>query len=114
MEKIGNYIFFESETEFENFCVAPYAVVKQNTYVGQYSEEYKECIKNGIKFAINDRNCKAVKDHWVTKRVKINNAARKDVLAQLKVQNVEYASPMTRKLAEKQELDNNSNKSHVH
>ena len=28
MEKIGNYLFFESETEFENFCVAPYAVVK--------------------------------------------------------------------------------------
>ena len=108
MEKIGNYIFFESETEFEDFCFAPYAAFKQGTYVGQYSEEYIDCINKGMKFAINDRNCKAVKDHCVTKRVKIKaedqNSARKDIPAQLKVQNVEYASTITRKLAEKQAL----------
>lgn len=105
MEKIGNYIFFESETEFEDFCFAPYAAFKQGTYVGQYSEEYIECINKGMKFAINDRNCKAVKDHCVTKQVKINNTVGKDIPAQLKVQNVEYASPITRKLAEKQALE---------
>ena len=108
MEKIGNYIFFESETEFEDFCFAPYAAFKQGTYVGQYSEEYIDCISKGMKFAINVRNCKAVTDHWVTKRVKINNASRKDVLAQLKVQNVEWDCSFTRKVAAKQALKENN------
>lgn len=104
MEKIGNYIFFESETEFVDFCFAPYAVFKQGTYVGQYSEEYIDCINKGMKFAINDRNCKAVKDHKVTKRVKINNTFRKDIPTQLKVQNVEWDSPLVRKKAKMQAL----------
>ena len=107
MEKIGNYLFLESETEFENFCVAPYAVVKQDTYVGQYSEEYKECIKNGIKFAIKDRNCKAVTKHCVTKRVKVKiegSSREYERAVQLKVQNVEWDSPLVRKKAKMQAL----------
>ena len=107
MEKIGNYIFFDSESEFEDFCVAPYAIVKQGTCFGQYSLEYKECIKNGIKFAIKDRNCKAVKDNWVTKRVKVkieDSSREVERAVQLKVQNVVWDSPLVRKMAKMQTL----------
>ena len=108
MEKIGKYIFFDSESEFEDFCVAPYAIFKQGTYVGQYSLEYKECVKNGIKFALKDRNCKAVKDNWVTKRVKVkieNSSREVERTVQLKVQNVEWDRPLVRELAKMQALE---------
>lgn len=107
MEKIGNFIFFDSESEFEDFCVMPYAIIKQGTYVGQYSSEYKECIKNGLKFAIKDRNCKAVKDNWVTKRVKVkieDSSREVERAVQLKVQNVVWDSPLVRKKAKMQAL----------
>ena len=30
MEAIDNFILFESDEEFEDFCVAPYATIKQS------------------------------------------------------------------------------------
>lgn len=30
METIDNIIYFESDEEFEDFCVAPYATIKQS------------------------------------------------------------------------------------
>lgn len=66
MEAIGNYILFESDEEFEDFCVAPYASIKQsdkgtNYCAGDYSDIYKECIKEGKQFVIKDRNSKVYK-----------------------------------------------------
>ena len=47
--------YFNSDTEFEDFCVAPYAIIKETEsgvlyYTGEYSEEYLECIENDTKF----------------------------------------------------------------
>ena len=49
METIGNYILFESDEEFEDFCVTPYASIKQSdkgtSYcAGDYSDIYKELL----------------------------------------------------------------------
>ena len=53
MEKSNNTIYFESDDEFTDFCLAPYAIVKQSekgTYYveGEYSDEYLECIEQDI------------------------------------------------------------------
>ena len=55
MEAIDNFILFESDEEFEVFCVASYASIKQsdkgtNYCAGDYSDIYKECIKEGKQF----------------------------------------------------------------
>lgn len=113
MEKIGNYIFFESETEFEDFCVAPYASIKQsdrgtNYCAGDYSDIYKECIKESKLFVIKDRNSKVYKRKAVTKRVPLNDPnsparRRETVLVQLKVQNMKQWYPLMEKMLKKKE-----------
>jgi hypothetical protein len=112
METIDNIIYFESDEEFEDFCVAPYATIKQsengtNYCAGDYSDIYKECVKEGKLFVIKDRNSKVYKRQAVTKRVPLNDpnspARRETVLVQLKVQNMKQWYPLMEKMLKKKE-----------
>ena len=92
-----NTKYFNSDAEFEDFCVAPYAVVKQSErgglyYTGEYSDEYLECIEKGTKFVIRDEDSKVYKRQCVTKRVPVMYEGRplgRDALVQLCVENLE-------------------------
>lgn len=110
METIDNIIYFESDEDFEDFCVAPYATIKQSekgtSYcAGDYSDIYKECVKEGKLFVIKDRNSKVCKRQAVTKRVPLNDpnspARRETVLVQLKVQNMKQWYPLMEKMLKK-------------
>lgn len=111
-KEVNNTIFFESDEEFEDFCVAPYATIKQsengtNYRAGDYSDIYKECVKEGKLFVIKDRNSKVYKRQAVTKRVPLNDpnspARRETVLVQLKVQNMKQWYPLMEKMLKKKE-----------
>ena len=93
-------MYFESDDEFTDFCVVPYAVIKQSEsgvyyYHGEYSDLYKKAIEEGKRFVIKDENSQVYKRQCVSKRVlvpktdKYVKAARKDVLVQLPVDNLE-------------------------
>lgn len=93
-----NIFFFESDDEFTDFCIAPYAVVKRlsdgTPFVeGQYSDMYKKYIEQGKTFIIKDENSQVYKRQCVTKRVpvKIDDLPSYDRLTvvQLPVQNLE-------------------------
>lgn len=93
-------LFFGTDEEFEEFAVAPYAVIKDTHYRGEYSEAYKDCIKQGKYFVINggslDSNTNRRK--VVTKRVLVPpelHSTRKDVAIQLPVQNIGRIFPST-------------------
>ena len=117
METIDNIIYFESDEEFEDFCVAPYASIKQsdkgtNYCAGDYSDIYKECVKEGKLFVIKDRNSKVYKRQAATKRVPLNDpnspARRETVLVKLKVQNMrQWNLFMEKKLKKKEKRANN-------
>lgn len=86
-------LFFETDEEFEEFAVAPFAVIEATPYRGEYSEAYKECIRQGKYFVINggslDSNTNRRK--VVTKRVLLPSevhSTRKEVAIQLPVQNI--------------------------
>jgi len=98
IENENNIIFFESDDEFTDFCIAPYAVVKRlsdgTPFVeGQYSDMYKKYIEQGKTFIIKDENSQVYKRQCVTKRVpvKIDDLPSYDRLTvvQLPVQNLE-------------------------
>lgn len=83
-------LFFETDEEFEEFVVAPYATKDLR---GQYSEAYKEWVKQGKYFVINggslDSNTN--KRKVVTKRVLVPpevHSTRKEVVIQLPVRNI--------------------------
>lgn len=86
-------LFFETDQEFEEFAVAPYAVVSSSYFKGEYSEAYKECIKQGKYFVVcgGSLDSKINKRKAVSKRVLIPpevHSTRKDVLVGLPVQNI--------------------------
>jgi hypothetical protein len=58
MEIKDNIVFFESDEEFTDFCVAPYARLKDEDgvvyYKGEYSEMYKKYLQQGMIFMIKD------------------------------------------------------------
>ena len=92
-----NIFFFESDDEFTDFCIAPYAVVKRlsdgTPFVeGQYSDMYKKYIEQGKTFIIKDENSQVYKRQCVSKRVpvKIDDFPSYDrlTLVQLPVQNL--------------------------
>ena len=69
-------IHFKSDDEFTDFCVAPYAVVKESPkgtlyYEGEYSQAYLDAIKEGKHFVIEDKNSSVFKRKCVTKRVPV-------------------------------------------
>ena len=93
-----NIFFFESDDEFTDFCIAPYAVVKRSSegtlfVEGQYSDMYKKYIEQGKTFIIKDENSQVYKRQCVSKRVpvKIDDFPSYDrlTLVQLPVQNLE-------------------------
>ena len=92
-----NVKYFNSDAEFEDFCVALYAVIKKTEsgvlyYTGEYSDEYLECIENGTKFVIRDEDSVVYKRQCVCKRVPVMHeglSLGRDVLVQLSVENLE-------------------------
>jgi len=69
-------IHFKTDDEFIDFCVAPYAVVKESPqgtlyYEGEYSQAYLDAIKEGKHFVIEDENSLVFKRKCVTKRVPV-------------------------------------------
>lgn len=97
MTEKNNIIYFESDEEFTDFCLAPYAVLKETpngilTYTGNYSETYLKCLKQGKVFIIKDEDSKVCERQCVNKRVplKINGHPSYDrmVLVQLPVENL--------------------------
>ena len=76
MNDKDNIMFFESDEEFTDFCMAPYASVKRMSdgtlYVeGNYSDEYLGCIEQGVEFVIKDEDSKVYERQRVCKRVPI-------------------------------------------
>lgn len=91
-------IHFKSDDEFTDFCVAPYAMVKESPqgtlyYDGEYSQAYLNAIKEDKYFVIEDEKSTVYKRKCVTKRVPVLveglPTSRLPVRAvQLKVQNL--------------------------
>ena len=93
-------IAFESDDEFTDCCVAPYAYIKRDdngTFYthGDYSEEYKQCIEQGKRFVIKDEDSIVFKRKQVSKRVPVKSLLpdvsipNRTCNVQLKVQNLE-------------------------
>lgn len=89
--------YFASDQEFEDFCVAPYAEIKEMDdglmYVsGKYSDEYLECLEDDVKFVIRDEDSVVYKRQCVCKRVPVMHNGKflgRDTLVQLKVENLD-------------------------
>ena len=98
IEKKG-IIYFDSDAEFEDWAVAPYATIKysekSNTpYTsGDFSNEYKAAIEEGKRFVIKNEDSVVFKRGCVCKRVPLKIEAfptyNRDVLVQLSVDNLE-------------------------
>ena len=94
IEKKG-IIYFDSDTEFEDWTVAPYATKNRNIpYTsGDLSNEYKAAIEEGKRFVIKDEDSVVCKRGCVCKRVPIEIESfplyKRDVLVQLRVDNLE-------------------------
>ena len=92
-------IFFDSDAEFEDWAVAPYATIKytKNRNIpytsGDLSNEYKAAIEEGKRFVIKDEDSVVCKRGCVCKRVPIKIESfplyKRDVLVQLRVDNLE-------------------------
>ena len=90
-------IYFDSDAEFEDWAVAPYATIKYNSNryygSGDFSNEYKAAIEEGKRFVIKDENSVVCKRGCVCKRVPLKIEAsptyNRDVLVQLSVDNLE-------------------------
>ncbi len=93
METIDNTIFFDSEEELSDFCIAPFAVLKQTVgkhyYVeGDYSEQYKKSLLEGKTLVVKDKDAPVYRrDGIVGKRVPVEGTDR-TMLIQLKVENL--------------------------
>jgi hypothetical protein len=93
MNKINNTIYFDSDDEFTDFCVAPYAALKVTKsgslyFEGEYSDEYKDCIRQGIEFVIKDEDSQVFERQCVCKRVLVKESPRNTVLVQLHIENL--------------------------
>ena len=98
MTEEKNIVFFESDDEFTDFCIAPYAVVKRSadgtlSVEGQYSDMYKKYIEEGKTFIIKDEDSKVYKHQCVSKRVPVKvddfPSYNRLTLVRLPVQNLE-------------------------
>lgn len=87
-------IYFKSDNEFTDFCLAPYGVIvypengSSPTWTGVYSDAYKEAIKEGKRFVIKDEDSFVYKRGVVTKRVPIQGTGR-EASVQMPVKNLE-------------------------
>ena len=86
-------IYFESDEEFEDWAVAPYATIVETeygkTWQGDHSDAYKEAIQQGKYFVIKDENSKVYKHGSVCKRVYPDfQTSRETILVKLPVKNL--------------------------
>lgn len=93
MTEENNIVYFESDEEFTDFCVAHYAIVKRSadgtlSVEGQYSDMYKKYIEEGKTFIIKDEDSQVYKHQCVSKRVPVQSTGR-SATVQLPVQNLE-------------------------
>ena len=97
MEERDNMLFFESDEDFEDFCIAPYAVIKMKedgrpVICFDYSDLYKQCLEEGKSFVIKDVNSKVFKRKCACKRVPLIDEGgydyHRDTSVQLKVENL--------------------------
>ena len=88
-------IYFESDEEFEDWAVAPYATIEETeggrAWKGDYSDAYKEALQQGkyfyIKGGLEESNVH--KHRCVTKRVSLDFQTRREtVQVQLPVENL--------------------------
>ena len=96
-------IYFESDEEFEDWAVAPYATIVETeygkTWQGDHSDAYKEAIQQGKYFYIKGglEESKVHKRRCVTKRVSPDfQTPRETVLVQLPVENLADSSMIMR------------------
>lgn len=99
MEKKKDIILFDSDAEFEDWAVAPYATIKyiENSKIpytsGDFSNAYKAAIEEGKRFVIKDEDSVVCKRGCVCKRVPVKIEGfptyNRDVLVQLRVDNLE-------------------------
>lgn len=91
-------IYFNSDDEFTDFCLLPFAVFTKNSlglyyYTGAYSEAYLKAIEEGMRFVIKDKDSVVFKRKFVTKRlpVKLDNGnfSESTALVQMPVQNLD-------------------------
>ena len=106
MEAKDNILFFESDKEFEDFCIRPYAdlisrgrrTIKTSC---DYTDEYKQCLKEGKRFIIKAETTKFLGNHFATRCVPVRPEGDKPEITQavLPVENVEfYDSAIAKKL----------------
>ena len=96
METKDNIIYFESDDEFTDFCVAPYAQIITDEGVpyiaGDYSDLYKQYLQEGKTFIIKDEDSVVFKRRCVSKRVPVmmnGSPLSRTTLVQLDVENLE-------------------------
>ena len=96
-------IYFESDKEFEDWAVAPYATIvgsgPNKTCKGDYSDAYKEAIQQGKYFYIKGGldESKVHRRRCVCKRVSLDfQTTRETVLVQLSVENLADYSMITK------------------
>ena len=97
MKQIGNKIYFNLDGEFTDFCIRPYAEIVRNgnsapSVIGDYSDEYNQCLEQGKVFIIEDEDSEVYKRQCVSKRVPVlmdGVSIGRDTLVQLDVQNLE-------------------------
>ena len=108
-EYIPEIICFESDKEFEDWAVAPYATIVGRTCKGDYSDAYKEAIRQGKELAIKDEDSKVYRRRRVCKHVIPDfHTPRETVLIELPIENLvpwSVASIRLKKLAKKQGND---------
>ena len=98
IEKKG-IIYFDSDAEFEDWAVAPYATIKyiEDSNIpytsGDFSNEYKAAIEEGKRFVIKDEDSVVYERECVCNRVPVKIEGfptyNRDVLVQLRVDNLE-------------------------
>ena len=98
MEIINNTVYFDSDTEFEDFCIAPYISVKtgDTSYDGDYSKLYKQYLAEGKTFVIMDEDSAVYRQMCASKRVPVmldGSPMGIDRCVQLPVENLELYFP---------------------
>lgn len=96
----GNWdtVYFQSDDEFTDFCLAPYAVVKDSgngnmLVYGEYSDLYKQYVAEGKRFVIRNKNSLVFKRQCVSKRLPLRlpdfPSYHREVLVQMPVENLD-------------------------
>lgn len=95
-------MFFANDEEFTDFVMEPYAVVRQHdngvvAIVGVYTDEYRRCVADGVRFVIKDEDSTVFRRQCVCRRVPVHvpNVPdyRRETLVQLSVENLEMYIP---------------------